>query len=124
VQLKTICDSVLHAYLSKIADTAEKRHYLHVLCTAGDVAGFTNLDTFLDKLHELKVFDLQLSVFQPYDLCVFLITMNYPVGLSYYFRSFRSDPERSREFHYEEGLWHAFVTTRYMRFYRTLSNPR
>jgi hypothetical protein len=127
MQLKTTCDSVLYAYLSKVADTTEKRHYLHVSCTAvmvnGFRLGFSDLNTFLDFLHKFDVFDLHHSV-QPYDLRDLLATMSLLSHLSYYFRQFRSDPERSREFHYEDGLWHTFVATRYMRFLRKLSDSR
>ena len=124
VQLRTICDLVLHAYLSKIADTAEKRHYLHALCTAVQGSGWTTLDSFLNMLHEFKIFDFDLSVFQPHYPRVLLATLKTSSDLSFYFEKFRSDRERSREFHYEEGLWNAFVATRYMRFLRTLSNSR
>ena len=124
MQLRTICDSVLRAYLSRVADTAEKQRYLHVYCTAVDGKRriFGDFDTFLESLHEIDVFDL--SVFQLDDLRILLFTMSHSSGLSDYIRSFRSDPERSREFWYEDGLWHAFVATRYMRFMRTLSIPR
>ena len=124
VQMRTICDPVLHAYLSKVADTAEKRHYLHALCTAVQGSGWTSLDSFLNMLHEFKIFDFDISVFQPHDLRVLLDTLNTFNGLSSHFKNFRSDRERSREFHYERGLWNAFVATRYMRFLRTLSNSR
>ena len=126
MQLGTICDSVLYAHLSKVANTAEKRHYLHALCTAVDTQDldFCELDKFLDILHKFKVFDLHLSVPELYDFRVLLFIMGQTFGLSDYFRRFRSDPERGREFHYEEGLWHTFVATRNMRFLRTLSDSR
>ena len=128
MELRLICDSVLYAYLSKVADIAEKRHYLHVLCTA--VGGnhwclpLTYVDTFLDFLNQFKILDLRLSFFEPYDLRVLLAIMTSWSPLSHYFMAFRLDPERSREFHYEEGLWCAFVATRYMRFLRTWSDSR
>ena len=43
VQPRTICDSTLHAYHSRTADTAEKRHDLHISCTA---AGGYGLQAF------------------------------------------------------------------------------
>ena len=127
VQLRTICDSVLYAYLSKVANTAEKRHFLHASCTA--VAAkhptFRTVDTFIDFLDKSKIFDRDHSIFQPYNLNVFLAIMSRSTALVMYFRKFTSDPERSREFHYEDrGLWHAFIATRYMRFMRTLSDSR
>ena len=127
VQLRTICDSVLYAYLSKIADTAEKRHYLHALCTAveGRQLSSREVHTFLNLLHKLQIFDLHHSVFRPYDLRVLLAPMSdYCSTLWQYFWTFRSDPERSREFHYDPGPWHAFLATRYMRLLRTLSDSR
>ena len=129
VQLRSICDSALHAYLSKVADTAKKRHYLHASCTAVDERALEwfklmEFDPFLEDLYKFKIFDLHLSIFQPYNLRVLLTTMSSRFALSDYIRRFRSDPERSREFHYEDGLWHAFVATRYMRFLRVSPNSR
>ena len=126
MQLRTICDSVLYAYLSKVADTAEKQHYLRALCTAVEVSNlrFSEVDPFLHILDKFKIFDLHHSIFQPDDLHALFATITYWSPLLDYFREFRSDPERSREFYYEDGLWHAFVATRYMRFLRTLSDSR
>ena len=85
-------------------------------------------DSFLDMLRQFKIFDFDLSVFQPHDIRVLLVTLKGTLGacygLSFYFKNFRSDLERSGEFHFEDGLWNAFVATRYMRFLRTLSNSR
>ena len=122
-QLRTICDSVLHTYLSRVADTAEKQRRLHVSFTAvdGKWGMFGDLDRFLENLHKFKVFDF--SVFQP-DLSVLLVTMSGSSDLSDYFRSFISDPERSGVFRYKEGLWHTFVATHYMRYLRTFHYPR
>ena len=128
VQLRVICDSVLYAYLSRIADTAEKRQFIHVAYTVF----YPKLDPFdledfkmvLDGLYKMKVFDPHPSDFPPYNLRVFLLTMGHWFSLSDYFRSFRTDPERSREFCYEGRLWNAFVATRYMRYLRALSNSR
>ena len=125
VQLRTICDSVLYAYLSKIADTAEKRHYLDLSYTAvqdSDILDSKQLDKFLSHLHKFEILDLHLSIFQPYDLRDLLVTMSPLYWLSYYLHGFRSDPERSKEFHYEGGLLHALVATRYMRFFRTFDS--
>jgi len=127
LELRKLCDPVLYAYLSKVANTAEKRHYLHVSCTAVAKHGLylrEGVDAFLGDLHVVKALDLYLSVYQPYDLRVLFATLSNRCRLWNYFKSFRSDPERSREFYYEGGLWHAFVATRYMRFLRTLSDSR
>ena len=128
VQLETICDSVLYTYLSKVANTAEKRQYLHVSCTAvNDLhpRDLGELDRFLNDLHESRIFDLHHSeIFRPFDLRVLIFLMSTWTGLRRYFWKFRSDPKRSKEFHYEHALCHAFLATRYMRFLRTLSNSR
>ena len=79
---------------------------------------------FLENLHEFNLKVLDLSVFHPEDLRVILFTMSGFSYLSNYVKSFRSDPERSREFHYEGGVWHTFVATRCMRYLRTLSDSR
>ena len=126
VQLRTICDSVLYAYLSKVADTAEKRHYLYLSCTVVDGGRLhsVDLDGFLNDLHKLEILDLQLSIFQPHDPRVLLFAMNHLHPLSNYFKNFISNPERSRDFHYEDSSWHALVATRYMRFLRSPSYSR
>ena len=127
VQLRTICDSVLYAYLSKVADTTEKRDYLDLSYTAvqnRELLILGDLDRFLNHLHKLGVLDLHLSDFQPYDLSVLLAaTINFP-SVWYYLKNFRSDPERSKEFYYDHGVWHAFVATRYIRFCRTPFHSR
>jgi len=126
MQLRTICDSVLYAYLSKVADTTEKQHYLGLSCTvfgAITLPHSDGLDTFLDNLHKLEVLDLHLSLFQPHALRPFLVTINPHFCLSLYILEFRSDPERSKEFH-KGDLFDAFIATRYMRFLRTPSNSR
>ena len=127
-QLETICDSILYSYLSKVANTAEKRHYLHVSCTAvyelhpRDLEEF---NMFLDDLHEFKVFDLHHSVFRPYDLRDLLVPMSTWSHLFDYYWNFIFDPKRSKEFHNENGRpCHGFLATRYMRFLKTLSNSR
>ena len=94
------------------------------MAVEGHGLGFRELDRFLDTLHEFQVFDLCDSVFQPYDFRVFLTATNRWFALGGYFRLFRSDPERSREFYYEDWRGHTFIMTRYMRFLRTLSNSR
>ena len=123
-QLAAVCDPVLYAYLSKVADTAEKRRYLNLSCTVVNTGYLGDLDTFLDRLHKFEILDLHLSVFHPYDLRVLLAAGCHLYSLWNYFDRFRSDPERSKEFHHESGLWHALVATRYMRFLRTRSHSR
>lgn len=145
VQLRTICDSTLHAYLRRIADTPQKRHCLHISWTAAEGHGkavsqtsslnfkpFRNSKPFPESLEaldtlleDLKVFDLYPSDFQQlHDLGVLLVTIfDHRSLLSGYLKSFRSDPERSGEFHHEIGLWGAIVATRYMRCLRTLPDP-
>jgi len=144
-QLRTICDSALYAYLSMIVDTAGKRNYLDlstaVAASAGDRSNLgSNWYRFLDSLHNLKVLDINPAVFQPrltghtslrrphfaepYSPLVLLVTADSISPLSHYFKRFRLDLERSREFYYEYSRWHAIVATRYMRFLRRPSNSR
>jgi len=118
VQLRAVCDSVLYAYLSKVAGTPEKRHYLDLSHTAVNKL-IAKVDAFLDDLHKFGVLDLQLSIFQPYDLRDLLVAIGPFHSLSIYFGNFISDPDRSKEFHYEGGPFHTFIATRYMRFLRT-----
>ena len=127
VQLRMICDSVLYAYLSKVVDTAEKRHYLDLsyATVAGQSLGSPYLYMFLDEIHKYGIVDLHLSVFQPHDLHVLLVSItSFPDHLAKYFEKFRSDPERSKEFHYEVGPFHTFIATRCMRFLGTTLDPR
>ena len=121
VHLRTICDSVLYTYLSKVADTAEKRHYLHLSCTAVDTVYF---EEFIANLHRFKFLDLHLSIFQPYDLCDLLTARCHLYTLRNYWDRFKSDPERSKEFYYESSQWHTLVLTQYMKFLRMPSNAR
>ena len=126
-QLRTVCDSILYAYLSRVADTPEKRHYLDLLYTMVNGRGGRNLinaDTFLDVLHKCKVLGLHPSSFQPADFQVLFAAMDRFYHFPYYLETFRSDLERSKDFHYEGGLWHAFVATQCMRYLRTQSNSR
>ena len=130
-QLRTICDSVLYAYLSKVADTAEKRYYLDLSYTIvtiaqGRLRDLVDLDKFLDNLHKYEVLEPHFSVFQPYDVRVlFATTEHFSSKLSHHITDFRSDPERSKEFHYEgRPQWDTIIATRYMRCLRTRSNSR
>ena len=128
VQLRITCDAVLYAYLSRIADTAEKRRYIYVAYTVYDrlmfCSDFEGFLKFPDGPYKLKVFNPHPPDVPPYDLRVLTTLQDRRLGLRGYFWRFSSDPERSREFYYEGGLWNAFVATRYMRFLRTLSNAR
>ena len=124
MKLRAICDSVLYAYFSKVADTAEKQHYLHLSCTVIDKQPFPDLDEVLDDLQKFEILDLHLSVFQPYGLRVLLVAIRHVSSVFMYFKNFRSDPERSKEFHYEGGPLHAFVAARYMRSLRTMYDSR
>ena len=124
VRLTTICDSVLHAYLLKIADTSEKRHYLHLSCTAADCLSYEDLVIVLNELHKFKIFELRPADFLPYDLHALLAIVGHPSVLSCYLRTFKSDLGRSREYHHDDGLWHACVATGYMRCLRALPNSR
>jgi len=82
-----ICNSVLYAYLAKIADNAEKQHYLDLLCMVVEREGHESRDfnMFLDNLHKFEVLDLHLSIFQPYDLRILFTSMCHFIYLSGYF---------------------------------------
>lgn len=130
VQLRMICNSTLHAYLARIADTEDKRQYLHFSCTAADAYLYRkkmDMDLTHRALYEiLEGFELQPANFAPSDLRIgsLILTthMTYHGSfLSGYLLNFRSDRERSREFHYDAGMWSAIVATRYL---RTLSDLR
>lgn len=68
-RLRTFCDSVLHTYLSTIADTADERNYLHVLYTAAITLRlpadfiFLELEVFLNDL--TQNLELGSLTFQP-----------------------------------------------------------
>ena len=97
MQLRTICDSVLYVYLSKVADTAEKRHYLHLLWTVVEGLPSTpDLDTGLDILHIIKILDLHFSVFQPYSLRAILVALRRGSSMCPHVGSFRSDPNEAK----------------------------
>lgn len=115
--LKTFCDSVLHAYLSNVADTTEKRNYLHVLYTAADALRPVNsLDTSLENL--THILELHPPTFQPFRNPHVLLDA-WQWNVADYLGDFLCNPERSTLFHYDPGLWSAFVAARYMRYLRT-----
>ena len=80
--------------------------------------------TFLEYLPKLGGSDLQPD-FEPYDLGTLLLANfdDWSV-LRSYLRVFRSDPERSGEFHYDIGKWNAVVAALYMGHLRTRSDLR
>lgn len=121
--LRTLCDSVVHSYLSKVADTEEKRNYVHAMCTAvEEIWLMGHLNLLGDDLP--RVLDLNPSLFPCEDLHVFIATITDTSLLSGYLRDFLSDRERSRMFHYDPGLWNVFVATRLKRYLETTSNKR
>ena len=124
VWLRTRCDSVFRAYLSKIADNAEKRNYLHALYTAVITLRLpvdsSSLGKFLDDM--TQILELYPPTFEP---CgnphVLFEAANHLKVLHRvnYLRDFLSNPERSRLFHCDPGLWSAVVAARYIRHLRT-----
>ena len=126
MQLRTLCDSVLHTYLSKIADTADKRNYLHVFYTAADA--FRLVDSLEVSLSDMtQILELYPPTFQPcQNPCVLLdSTWHWKVlAQANYLRDFLLNPERSRLFYYDPELWSTVFATRYMRYLRTTSNLR
>ena len=125
VQLRTLCDSVLHTYFSKIADSSEKRNYLHVLYSAGDALGLRM---------EVKAFRNDMAlILEPYpptiQPCrnprVLLHTIwQLNAHVANYVRDFLWDPERSRLFYHDPGLWSGVVARCYVRYLRTTSSVR
>jgi len=118
MQLRTLCDSVLHTYLSKIADTAEKRNYLHVLYTAAADVAFRPID-ILEGVPDLyaipQILELSPPMFRPCRNPRVL----FDEKCINYLRDFLRDPERSKLFYYDPGLCSAVVVIRYMRYLRT-----
>lgn len=78
-------------------------------------------DTFLEHLHNVKGFDRLPADFEPYHFRIFFLAiMGQWSLLSGYLWSFRIDRDRSREFHYDIGMWSAVVVTQFMRYLRKL----
>ena len=130
MQLRTLCDSVIHTYLVKIADTAEKRNYLHVIYTAVDCAfQVMGPDLGVSPTQISRILASDPSTFQ---LCgnpdVFIHAIYFSTGqhkqhkqhLTNYIRDFLWNPERSRLFHCDPGLWSPVVAVRFMRYLTTL----
>ena len=118
MQLMTLCDSVLHTYLSKITDSAEKRNHLHVLYSAGDALGLqTDAEAFLNDV--ILILEPCPPTFQPcMNPRVLLHTIWRDTHVANYLRDFLRDPERSGLFYYDPGLWSAVVAARYIRYLR------
>ena len=119
VRLKTRCDSVLHTYLSKIAGTPAQRNYLHVLYTAAaaDVLRLGDSEASLNKITE--ILQLHPPTFQPCgNPYVLLDATNHWKVLhrTNYLRDFLLNPERSKIFHYDSGLWSAIIVARYIKY--------
>ena len=128
MKLGARCDSVLHTYLSKIADTTEKRNYLHVLYTTAITLRLPmepgSLKTFLHDV--TQILDLYPPTFQPCNNPHVLLRSTWQWDIqtqANYLRDSLSNSERSRLFYYDRGLWSAVVAARYMRYLRT-SNLR
>ena len=129
MRLKTLCDSVIHTYLAKIADTAEKRSYLHVLYTAVDCASWVvgpSLEVFPDYAIS-QILALNPPAFQPCGNPNVLLnwratnpwTGQHSQCRANYIRDFLWNPERSRLFHYDPGQWNAVVVARFVKYLRT-----
>ena len=117
-----LCDAALHTYLSKVADTAEKRNYLHVLYAALDIVPVEQLCNILadDLCH---ILDLCPLTFQPCEYYS-VLAMRKVGFLSDYFGNFLRNPERSRSFHCDPERWSALVAARYIRHLGIGCNPR
>lgn len=138
MRLEMICDSTLYAYLSRIADTAEKRQYLDFSCTAARVyAGchdvrmshetLTGFDLFLEHLQNLadSGFNLRPADSGPCPFRLLLLaSMDNMSSLWGYLWGFRLNPERSGEFHYDIKMWSTVGGTLCMRYLRKLSDSR
>ena len=128
-QLRGFCDSVLHAYLSKIADTAEKRNYLHILYTTAITLRLPmdsrSLEAFLNDI--TQILDLYPPTFQPCSDPHVLLHATWEWDIltqANYLRDFLGNPERGKLFYYDPELWSAVVAARYMRYLMTTSNLR
>ena len=119
-----LCNFILYTFLSKVADTAETRNYLHVSYAAADglrEVGF--LVAFLDDLPQ--ILDLYRPIFQSYGIPRVIVDATGKVGLlPNYLGNFLRNPERSGLFHNDSGLWGTLVATRYMRYLGTRFDPR
>jgi len=130
IQLRTLGDSVIHTYLSEIADTAEKRNYLHVFYTATIAFRLVDPLGLEASLSDMtQILELYPPTFQPCrNPCVLLTsTSSWKVLGSWqtnYVEDFLSNPERSKLFYYDLELWSTFVAARYMRYLRRTSDLR
>jgi len=128
MQLRMLCDSVLHTYLSKLADTAEKRNYLHALYTAVD--GSRLGGCLEEPLHQIvQILEIYPPTFQPWEDCRLLsiatnnLFTDFNPSITNYLRDFVQNPDRSRSFYCDPELWGTLVVTRCMRYLRTKYNP-
>jgi len=106
----------LHTYLSKIADTAEKRKYFHVVYATADASREASLNDIP------QILEFYPPTFQP---CGNPLPLLNAWDVANYLRDFLWDPERSKLFYYDPGTWSAFVAARCMRYFRfPRSDPR
>jgi len=125
MQLRTLCDSVLHTHLSKVADTLEKRNYLHALYTAvyyGLRPGSFQVSVDTDTL--VQVLELYPPTFQPCNDLLLVITSRNVTFLLHYLGNFLWNSERSRLFYCDPALWSTFVATRIIRYLRARPRER
>jgi len=112
MELRTLCDFVLHTYLSKIADTAEKRNYFHVVYTTADTLPLVSaLKPFRNDIPQILRFYPPTS--QPCRNPRILLDARHVAD---YLNDFLWDPERSKLFYYDPGMWNAVVGARCMRY--------
>lgn len=123
-RLSTLCDSVLLNYLSKLADSLEKREHLCIAHTAVSQYQLMYAGMILRGLP--RVLDLQYmshSGVGREDLSKFVWLRKEPL-FSDYLEHFLSNPGRSKVFHCDPAWWNTFVATRYLRYFRTASRSR
>ena len=118
IQLGKFGDSVLHIHLSNIADTPEKRNYLHAMYIAANGPRGQPGGLAYPYIHSKEVLQLYSPAFQSSVVAhtFVAVTIRRALALQNYLWHFLRDPERSRLLHCDIGLWSTVVTTRYMRY--------
>ena len=119
-QLMLLADSGFYFHLSQLVNSPEKYQYMQVLFIRDLFGGVDHAVCNSTLPEQLGLPDLISYI----DINEFLSEVRHTPHhhLMVYFEGFQRDPTRSGGFHHDPPTWHAFATTRFLRFLATASS--